>query len=198
MTNFCTNCGNKLEKNDLFCTNCGTKRYDEKEMKVQQIFSELTKSRFFNRNFFIQNLKKHNLTTTEGENIKKQIVKEIDNKTLTQDKVENRINELIIEQENNKIYHAKQNIKFLEEYLETDEIKSKIEDCGISERQMLDLSEKLKNMLILNAYGNYNEGSIKSEVNITIYKLCSKVKSEKALAKVDKINNHPIENKKKK
>ena len=110
MTNFCTNCGNKLEKNDLFCTNCGTKRYDEKEMKVQQIFSELTKSRFFNRNFFTQNLKKHNLTTTEGENIKKQIVKEIDNKTLTQDKVENRINELIIEQENNKIYHAKQNI----------------------------------------------------------------------------------------
>ena len=40
MTNFCTNCGSKVNNDDSFCTNCGTKIYKSDE-KPKGLFDKL-------------------------------------------------------------------------------------------------------------------------------------------------------------
>ncbi len=51
MANFCTNCGNKLGKNDNFCTECGTKLDNSNKLnktvlfRVNQLMSEMEKEK---------------------------------------------------------------------------------------------------------------------------------------------------------
>lgn len=147
MVIYCTNCGTKLEDDDVFCMNCGIKieknnmpknstlklnNRDKKKAKKQ--LKKLTGGFLLNRNFTAQ-LDLNHLSISEGMEIKKQLSKEIDKGQIKSDEVGNRLNEIL--------YKYNHSTQLVNEFLKSKEIKSKIIQNHLSKEQVSQIEYKL-------------------------------------------------------
>ena len=119
LVKFCTNCGTKLEDDDKYCTNCGqntendtkTKNINAREIRqAKKRLKEITGG-FALSTTYQEKLRRHNLTISEGVNIRSQISKEIESGTLSSEDVEHRINKLLWKKKNEKLEEKKRKEK---------------------------------------------------------------------------------------
>lgn len=164
MANFCTNCGNKLGKDDNFCTNCGTKIDKDDINRNNHLFESSTDSiekekakkelkrvvggRFsFNKTFGNELLKNGLDIFNTGNAIRQQVEKEINSGQIKSGGVEFRVNQLIHEYRIEK-EEEKKKLKMIDEIFESEEIKSEIRKNKIDQIHVKSIKDQLKNKII--------------------------------------------------
>lgn len=181
MANFCTNCGNKVRKEDKFCTNCGA-RIDDNFFKSTPDSMEKIQARrelkrvvggILTHNSFSDTVHHNGLDVYSTRNaIKKQVEKEIDSGQIKSGGVEYRVNQLILEHkarmEKEKARRArekeeeeKKKLKMIDEIFGSDDIQSKIKMFHITDSQVISIKYNLKDRLI-NKRENMSEDEIRS------------------------------------
>ena len=188
MANFCTNCGSKVDDDDSFCTNCGTKIY-KSDKKPKGIFGQLKRGVQIARDdeikkarkelkkivggitfndSFENELKRNGLATNEGIRVRSTVNAEIYSGKIKSDDVRNRVDELLLEYKS-ELEEEIEEFKLIDEFFESDEIKSKISKGKISQQQVFSIKSNLKNKV---RFGKtkVNEEEIKKELNTELEK----------------------------
>ncbi|WP_405268124.1 zinc-ribbon domain-containing protein [Methanobrevibacter sp.] len=196
MANFCTNCGNRLGKDDTFCTNCGTKvdiKQDnpslksmpdsmEKEMAKRELKRIVGGSVFYNKTF--RNALSHNGLDIfrTGKAIKQQVEKEIESGQIKSGGVEFRVNQLIVEyktkMEKEKEEKRKKS-RMIDEIFESEEIKSEMIRKDI--RLEISIKNKLKDKII-----NKKENMSEDEIRYFIRSELEKAKDKQEMASLQR------------
>ena len=209
MANYCTNCGNKLRKDDNFCTNCGTKidksdinqllKSSPDSMEKKKAKKELKRvvgGRLSYSNTFRSALLENGLDLiTTGNTIRQQVEKEIDSGQIKSGGVEFRVNQLIAEY---KIKKEKENkkLKTIDEIFESEEIKSEIRNSKIDQTGVISIKDSLKDKLI-DKRENMNEEEIKQFIKTELKKASKKqvparITKEKEISRKKIEKNEPI------
>ena len=176
MANFCTNCGNRLGKDDAFCTNCGTKivlsdmeqnksmpNSIEKKKAKEELKRVVGGGLSYNKTFS-NTLAYNGLDIVHtGKAIKQQVEKEIESGQIKSAGVEFRVNQLILEyktemEKGKKEYNKK--IKMIDVIFESDEIKSAISENKTNRLLVTAIKDNLKDKLI-NKRENMSEDQIR-------------------------------------
>jgi len=194
MVIFCTNCGNKLDDDDAFCTKCGAKvdDYNDNENKslFKSIQDDMDKKKakkelkklmggglLSNSNFSIK-LAQNGLDFKDKQAIRNQLEKEIDAGQIRSGYVENRGNEILDEYITKADEQRNQRNEYIKELFESDAIKSKIEEFGISESEAISIKHSLQNKSI-----NKNEKVVKGEIKYDIITELEKERDKNNLLK---------------
>lgn len=178
MANFCINCGTKLGKDDNYCINCGTK-IDKSDIGYDTHFTSVSDSRekekakkelkrvvggILYNNTFSHKLIENGLDIVRTRDaIKHQVEKEIESGQITSGGVEFRVNQLIQEhkiKKDKEKEEEKKKLKMIDEIFESEEIKSKITEYKIGQKNVTTIKDRLKNKLI-NKKENMSEAEIK-------------------------------------
>lgn len=182
MVIFCTNCGTKLEEDDVFCRNCGTK-VDKPKRKRKGLFSKMkqdeeTKESRKERNRLIgrisfndtfkNKLNENGLSENDGVLISSKLNGEITSGKIKKNEVEKRINDLIIERKL-ELEDKIEEFKFIDEFFKSDEVKSKIRKEEISQSKVTSIKSNLKNKVRFEKT-NLSEDEIKNELSAEIEK----------------------------
>ena len=202
MANFCTNCGNKLGRDDNFCTNCGTK-IDKSDIKQNNLsfnpYSDSTEkrnakrelkrvvggSRVFNKTFGNALVENGLDIVHTGKAIRQQVEKEIDSGQIKSGGVEFRVNQLIFEYKI-KNEEEKKKLKMIDEIFESEEIQSEIRKNKIDQTYINSIKDSLKNKLI-NKKENMSEDEIKNYIKNELIKASKEMKKARiAKEKIEK------------
>lgn len=210
MTNFCTNCGTKLEKDASFCTNCGTKIVNSNTKETQSLFPKLQDGEikmakkelkrlcggFSLNDRFRTELTKYGIRTHYyigengskdfvGSDIKKQLKTEINLGQIKTGSVEFRLNELMLEHKT-KIEKGK---RIIDELFESEDIQSKIKENKLDESQI----NSIKHILQHTKFTAKEENDIEKEIRLNLNTQLEKKSLENKLTYVENRikNSHP-------
>ena len=183
MANFCTNCGNKLGKDDNFCSNCGTKtdiNHPSDSLEKGRAKKELKRvvgRRLSHNNAFSNELLENGLDITNTRKaIIQQVEKEIDSGQIKIGGVEFRVNQLIVEYKAKK-EEENRKLKIIDEIFKSEEIKSEIRKNNIDPIRLISIKDSIKDKLI-NKTENMSDGEVKNFIKTELQK--SGKKQEKA------------------
>lgn len=217
MVKFCTNCGTKLEKEDLFCIKCGTKVNQESHIQKSSInpkqcekekkkaikkLDEITGKHFLSENFK-KELSKCGLERFDGNLITGQLRREINNCQIKSENLENRMINLMfkrkLEQEGEyETFKAIGEFKVIEELFESNDIKSKIKENYMSFSQLISIKNNLyheikfkKGTALMIKLSNEE---IKTSLNKELQNVIDKNKEKKIIGDFDKDRSGYFEN----
>lgn len=117
---------------------------------------------------FENELKRNGLSTNDGVIIRANVNAEISSGKIKSSDVRNRVDELLLEYKSN-LEEKIEEFKFIDEFFESDEIKSKISKGKISQSQVISIKSNLKNKV---RFGEtkLSEDEIKKELNTELEK----------------------------
>lgn len=182
MVIFCTNCGTKLEDEDIFCTNCGTK-VDKPKRKQKGLFDKLKQDNETKESkkelkrwtggirlndTFKNRLNENGLSENDGVVIRLKLNREITSGKIKKNDIEKRINDLIIEKKL-ELEDEIEEFKLIEEFFKSDEIKSKIRKEEINQSKVNSIKSNLKNKVRFDKT-KLSEDEIKKELNTELEK----------------------------